>query len=466
MSKLNVVMIIADTLRKDHCGCYGNTWIRTPNIDRLARMSTRFTRAYPESLPTIPVRRAMFSGRRAYPFKHYEGVPWDIVYLPGWQPMEPDRPVIAETLHEAGYQTGLVTDTLPMFAPGMNFERGFDQAIRIRGQQQDRWKSAQAVSEEELDALTFNDEHREALRWMLAQYVANTRERRDEADWLAPQVYQAAIEFLRENAAGPKPFFLVVDHFDPHEPWDPPQHYTDLYDSGYEGRGKRGSHDRYGSADWLSKRELKHLRALYAGEVTMCDTWLGKMLEAMDELDLMKETIIIFISDHGHSLGEHGLTGKLAWAMYPELIDIPALYYDPQVPGPKTADGLIYNLDLVTTAMNRIGVTAADPLDGIDLRPMIEGGHGGRPYVTSAFKDFVFVRRGKHVLIAHFKGGRCQLFDLERDPAEDQNIAGRHQELCKELFALALKDAGGELPLYEGHTTFADGSEDFGDTDY
>lgn len=460
MSKMNVVMILADSLRKDHCGCYGNTWIRTPNIDRLARMSARFTAAYPESLPTIPVRRAMFSGRRAFPFNNYQGVPWDIVYLPGWQPMEPDVPVIAETLAAAGYQTGLVTDTLPLFAPGMNFERGFDQTVRIRGQQQDRYKSAQSVTRAEVEQLTFNDAHTDALQHMLSQYIANTRGRQDESDWLAPQVYRAAMDFVRENAAGPKPFFLTIDHFDPHEPWDPPQPYTDLYDPGYTGRAKRGTHDRYGPANWLTPRELKHLRALYAGEVTLVDAWLGKFLDTLEELGLMKKTLIVFLSDHGHTLGEHNLTGKIPWAMYPELIDIAALYCDPELPGGAAVDGLIYNLDLITTVMNRLGVSSQVHLDGIDLRPMIAGGHGGRPYVTCAFKDFVYVRRGRHALIAHYQGSRFQLFDLDDDPTCDRSIADRHRDLCKELFALALKDAGGTLPLYEGHTTFADGSEE------
>lgn len=463
--RLNVVMIIADSLRKDHCGCYGNRWIRTPNIDRLAKMSARFTQAYPESMPTIPVRRAMFSGRRAYPFSNYEGIPWDIVYLPGWQPMEPKLPVVAEMLFEAGYHTGLVTDTLPLFAPGMNFERGFAQAVRIRGQQQDRWKSEQTVTEEEMRAYTFNDEQAQRLLHILPQHIANTRGRKDESEWFAPQVYSAGIDFVRDNAGREKPFFLVIDHFDPHEPWDPPPKYTDMYDPDYQGRAKYGSHDRYGASDWLTPRELKHLRALYAGEVSMCDTWLGKFLDAIAELDLMKNTLLVFLSDHGHLIGEHNLTGKIAWAMYPELVDIPALYYDPAIEGGKVVDGLVYNVDLVSTLMNRVGVAPQVHLDGIDLRPMIEGGHGGRPYVTSAYRDFAFVRRGRHVLIAHFKGGRFQLYDVERDPNHEQNVAAANRDLCKELFGLALRDAGGELPVYEGHTTFADGQEDEGDAE-
>lgn len=380
--------------------------------------------------------------------------------------MERDRPTIPEMLAHAGYHCGLVTDTLPLFGPGMNFERGFHQAIRIRGQQQDRWKSAQTVTDEQLAEFTFNDEHAERLRWLLPQYIANIAGRQSEEDWFAPQVYRAAIDFLRDNARGQKPMFLVVDHFDPHEPWDPPEQYTELYNPGYQGRARRGTHDPYGPSNWLSRDKLKHLRALYAGEVTLCDTWLGKLLEAMEEMGLMQNTLIVLLSDHGHSLGEHGLLGKIPWAMYPELIDIPALLYDPANETGATVGGLIYNLDLITTVMNRIGVQPEEHLDGIDVRPMVLGGHGGRPYVTSAFRDFVFVRRGSHVLIAHFKGKRYQLFDLASDPRCERNLADRNRDLCKELFDLALADAGGELPVYEGHTTFADGSEDSGAAEY
>ncbi len=460
MLKPNLVMIIADSLRKDHCGCYGNRWIRTPNIDRLAARSIRFTGAYPESLPTIPVRRAMFTGRRAYPFKNYRPIPWDIVSLPGWQPMEPDRPTVAEVLHEAGYHTGLVTDTLPMFAPGMNFERGFDQAVRIRGQQQDRWKNNQTVSREEVEAFTVSDAHTDSHLSLLSQYVANIRGREGEQDWFAPQVYTEAMTFLRENAGKPKPFYLVVDHFDPHEPWDPPPAYTELYDPGYEGRAQYGIHDKYGDADWLSPRELKHMRALYAGEVTLCDTWLGKFLDTMEELELMGNTVVLFLSDHGHSLGEHGITGKIAWAMYPELIDIPALYYSPGMEQGCTADGLIYNVDLISTALNEAGVTPPEPLDGIDTRAMGGGGHGGRPYVTSAMRDFAYVRQDPHVLIAHFKGSQYQLFNTKADPRHERNSAAENRELCDRMFDLALQDAGGELPVYGRETTFADGSEE------
>ena len=122
----------------------------TPNIDAFAARSVLFERAYPESLPTIPVRRAMHTGRRAYPFRDYRPVKWDIVYLPGWQAIDNDEDTLAEGLAAEGYHTGFVTDTLPYFAPGFNFQRGFWQWEYVRGQQQDRWRSPFTVSAERM----------------------------------------------------------------------------------------------------------------------------------------------------------------------------------------------------------------------------------------------------------------------------------------------------------------------------
>jgi len=146
----DLVVVMSDTLRTAHVGCYGNTTIHTPSLDAFAARAMRFTRAYPESLPTIPVRRALHTGRRAYPFRDYRPVKWDIVYLPGWQAISNDEDTVAENLAAAGYQTGFATDTLPYFAPGFNFQRGFWQWEYLRGQQQDRWRSPFAVPVERL----------------------------------------------------------------------------------------------------------------------------------------------------------------------------------------------------------------------------------------------------------------------------------------------------------------------------
>ena len=107
---MNLVVIIIDTLRKDYIGCYGNDWIRTPSIDALARESVLFTRAFPESIPTIPVRRAIHTGNRVFPFVDHRSHKGDTVRTPGWAPIGEEQITLAEVLRHAGYHTGFVTD--------------------------------------------------------------------------------------------------------------------------------------------------------------------------------------------------------------------------------------------------------------------------------------------------------------------------------------------------------------------
>src|SRR5437867_2781718 len=130
-------------------------------------------------------------------------------------------------------------------------------------------------------------------------------------------------------------FFLYVDTFDPHEPWTPPQHYTDLYDPGYE--GKEVIYPAYAHDDYMTREERHHCRALFAGEATLVDRWTGYLLERAESLGLFENTAILFLSDHGFYLGEHGYIGKSlitpsahqSISLYPEMCRIPFLAHMP-----------------------------------------------------------------------------------------------------------------------------------------
>ncbi|MFO7947758.1 MAG: sulfatase-like hydrolase/transferase, partial [Armatimonadota bacterium] len=225
----NVIVVMSDTLRTAYLGCYGNDDVHTPNIDEFAGMSVKFNRAYPEALPTVPVRRAMFTGRRAFPFHDYTPVPWDIVTLPGWEPMDPKKDTIAENLAAAGYHTGMCADTLPMFAPGFNFQRGFWQWEYIRGMQQDRWRSVHTVTQKHLDGYQhyISPEGRNIPEQMYSHvpyHIANKRGQLHEQDTTTAQTFQWAMDFLEDNR-GAEPFYLYVDSFAPHEPWEAPPMY-------------------------------------------------------------------------------------------------------------------------------------------------------------------------------------------------------------------------------------------------
>jgi arylsulfatase A-like enzyme len=131
---MNVILMILDTLRKDYVGAYGNGWIKTPALDALAKESLHFTRSYPESLPTIPARRAIHTGLRTFPFQNWDPPKGQKLQIYGWQPIPGDQTTLAEILQEEGYETLLVTDNPHLFRPSYNFHRGLSAFEFIRGQ--------------------------------------------------------------------------------------------------------------------------------------------------------------------------------------------------------------------------------------------------------------------------------------------------------------------------------------------
>jgi arylsulfatase A-like enzyme len=124
---------MSDTMRTAFLGPYGNHWIKTPALDRFAKESALFERAHAECLPTIPTRRTIHTGRRSFPFRDYQPIPWDNVYLPGWQPMAAGQETVAEALARVGYHCGFISDVPHYFVPGNNFTRGFHQWDFVRG---------------------------------------------------------------------------------------------------------------------------------------------------------------------------------------------------------------------------------------------------------------------------------------------------------------------------------------------
>ncbi|MDQ3864194.1 MAG: sulfatase-like hydrolase/transferase, partial [Actinomycetota bacterium] len=138
-SKVNVIVVIVDSLRRDHVGAYGNDWIKTPNLDTLAKESLLFTHPYPESIPTIPARRAIHTGVRTWPFRDWHPVSDDGFKPYGWAPVPKDQVVLAEVLSAEGINTNIVTDTLHLYRAYYDFQRGFDTFDYIRGQERDQY---------------------------------------------------------------------------------------------------------------------------------------------------------------------------------------------------------------------------------------------------------------------------------------------------------------------------------------
>ncbi|MBD3228429.1 MAG: sulfatase-like hydrolase/transferase, partial [Candidatus Lokiarchaeota archaeon] len=318
---MRIFIIMLDSLRKDHIGAYGNNWIKTPNIDRLAEDSIIFENAYPESLPTIPLRRSLHTGLRTFPFKEYNPRKGDIVKAYGWEPIPEEHETLSEILQKSRYKTGFITDTYHYFKPSMNFHRGFDQWIWVRGQEGDALRSGPPIEKSEFKKYNSKKGSNYYINLILKQYLKNKRIIKKKEDYFTVQVFQESIKWVEQNKEYDDTF-LLIDGFDPHEPFDPPEEYIDLYYPNYNGR-KIITPNYSINTDYLKEDELKYLQAAYAGETTFVDEQVGNFIKGLKSSELYNESLIVLISDHGHQLGEHGMTGKIPWGLYPELMDIP-----------------------------------------------------------------------------------------------------------------------------------------------
>jgi len=286
-----VILIIADTFRYD-CAT-GNFVVKgkaakARNLEKLRREGASFDRAYTGSFPTVPNRHDVLSGR--YTFTYSD-----------WQPLPPNEPTLPEMLRKAGYVSAMVVDTPHILKDGFHYDRGFNAWQWIRGQENDRYRTDPTEVE-----LPCRPEKLRSVQTTV-QHMRNNAMRVREGDWIPAKTAMAAIDWLRGNAMN-RPFFLYVDFFDPHEPWDPPREYVDAYDADWN--GEEVTYPMYGPCDYLTRGELEHCRAMYAGEATLVDAWIGRVLDEVGSLGLYDDTAIIFTSDHGFYLGEHGLIGK------------------------------------------------------------------------------------------------------------------------------------------------------------
>ena len=443
----NVILIIIDSLRRDHVGAYGNGWIKTPNLDALAKESLRFTRPYPESIPTLCARRAIYTGIRTWPFENWQPVKGDDISLWGWQPIPNNQTTLAEILHTNGYGTYFITDNLQQYKASMNFHRGFDAFDFIRGQTTDAYKPKYThPSHGVQNALTI--EARGIEEDYLRRYWANVAGRTSEREWFSPQVFTRASDYL-EAVQGSGPFFIVVDNYDPHEPWDTPEKYVSLYDDAYS--GKEPFWPVYGPSDYLSERELRRMRARYSGEVTMADRWLGHFLDKMEELGLFDNTLLIVLSDHGVAQGEHGLNGKLPTALYPELTDIVFLMRHPEGKGAgETSDYYASTHDVAPTILAFLGIEPPRPMEGQNLQVLVDGGQPApRPHFTLGFHDHAWCRDENFAMFCRHDGTEAKLYNLRTDPHMDRDIATRYPGHARWMFRqYVIEDAGGPLPSY------------------
>ena len=365
---MNIILCIIDTLRYDYIRAAGaNNWIKTPNIDRLARKSVMFDRVFTASYPTIPHRTDVITGAYAW-----EG---QGPFHP-WMPLRFDIPTLPDLLSRAGYATQLIHDTPHLVNGGHAFDYPFAAWSFIRGAEVDRpWIDESKLAplanwtQDPMFDFVCDSDVSGAIKRLLLTYTRTNRKRRSSEDWNAAQLFSKAADFLTDNRNRDN-FFLWLDCFDPHEPWDSPPDFMRFYDDtpGFDGlidprafcpKARRIQNGSFPPG--VQERQ----RAMYAAKVSWMDHCFGKVLDTLDETGLAENTAILFTADHGTNLGERGGFGKTGIVNEQEA-HVPLLLYVPgKTPGRK--DNFVQPQDIFTTILSLAGVSAPDTAVGFDL---------------------------------------------------------------------------------------------------
>ncbi len=346
---MRTILILLDSLNRNMLRIYNkDSRVITPNIDNLADKSAIFDNQWVGSAPCMPARRDIFTGRLNFLERN-------------WGPIEPFDINFTPLLKKHGIYTHMVTDHYHYFCSGgENYCQQFDTWDFERGQESDPWVS-------QVDPPKLPENYYGKVK---GQYELNRMRFKHEEDYSTPRVFMKASQWLEENKDSNN-FFLMVEAFDPHEPFDCPQEYLDIYNDSYQ--GPRFDWPSYGPITEPSEA-VEHLRKRYAGTLTMADKWLGKIIEVMNRYNMWEDTLLILTTDHGLLLGEHGFMGKNVMHMYNELSHLPMIIH---LPGNKRAgeriNAITQNIDLMPTILEYYNIDIPEKIHGHSLWGILNG---------------------------------------------------------------------------------------------
>ncbi|MCX7016705.1 MAG: sulfatase [Candidatus Sumerlaeota bacterium] len=446
---MNLVLIVTDTFRADYLGCYGNPWIKTPKLDAFARQSVSFTSVHGEGLPTMEARRVFMTGRGILPFEDEPPLIGLDPTLAGWRPLSETDVTLADFLSQRGYFCGMSTDLWHFFKPNLNLHRNFHIWDFIRGQEADQWRTAPLSRHDPRKHIPAHLYNEKTYERRMRQYLQNTDWWQGEEDYFAARTMRSAVQFL-ENSRDRAPFFLYVDTFDPHEPFDPPRQYAEMYcdklpcERPLWGYGVDAAKTRDDDIPWI--------KGCYAGEVSFVDNWVGFLIDAIDRMGLAQDTVVAFTTDHGTEFKEHGRMMKSPAQLYSNITRLPLIVRAPgqEALAGKKVDALISATDLAPTLLRLIGETPPETMNGLNFWPTATGEKAEiRDHLVMGFGRAGAVRNHDwllHTLAqpnAKYGGGEKQaqpaLFDLKADPEETRNVIDKRPEARQRMLALARK---------------------------
>jgi len=455
-NELNLIVLVSDTFRRDNLAWYGNKWLdrlETPNIDKFAKDCVAFDDFYPEGMPTVVIRRNLYTGRRTIPCYYFRQP--EPVQLPGWHPLYNEDVTLSETLLEAEYVTALIGDLPHLQRPGRNFHRGFSVYQWIRGKEGDSYGTSphKLLDVSDIVPSAYLAEL-PPLHAFLSQYKANRNLWYQEGESVAQIVAQTAIRWLKDNF-DQRPFYLHVEMFDPHEPWDPPVRFLEKYLP--NASGPSYVEPPYATVP-LSEEIKQRLRANYAGQVNCVDYWIGALLDMIKELGLFENSVVVFLADHGALLGEHGQFLKGPDKLRGQVTHIPLLIRMPnQQAMAKKVSGFVQMTDVMPTLLRLLGLKPPSRVTGENFWPLATGETQSlHEYVVQTYGWVGAVRTSEWNYSeiwkpeAHQEQFRVhpgaplatykpQLYNLEKDPEELNDVADRYPDVVSAMSA-KLKD--------------------------
>jgi iduronate 2-sulfatase len=453
----NVLFIVSDDLAT-RLGCYGDPLARTPNLDRLAARGVRFERAYCQFPLCNPSRASFLTGLRPDTLR---------VYGNGTQFRQnvPDAQTLGQTFQKAGYYVARVGKLYHYGVPkdigtdSLDDPPSWQERFNPRGRDRDEEQGIILLQPDGTASVAGpgpSNRFGATLSW-LAQEGA-------DAEQTDGKIAAEALRLMEQKKA--EPFFLAVGFFRPHTPYVAPKKYFDLYPlEKIELPRVPDGHDASVPAPALATRKpgqqamsddlrRQAIQAYYAATSFM-DAQVGQLLDGLDRLGLAEKTIVVFLSDHGYLLGEHGLWQKQS--LFEESARVPLII---AAPGMKTAGRssprTVELLDLHPTLADLAGAAAPERLEGKCLRPLLENPQAAwdRPAYTQVLRK----EAGRSVRTERWRYSEwgeagAELYDHQADPRELRNLAAdpQHADAIRELKALlhaprAMPPDGGSAP--------------------
>lgn len=394
---MKTIMLMFDSLNRYMLEPYGCDWTKTPNFNRLAAKTVTFEKCYSGSLPCMPARRELHTGR--HNFLHR-----------GWGPLEPFDDSLPEILKSNGIYTHLVSDHIHYWEDGgATYHQRYNTWEIVRGQEADSWKSSvkDIVIPQHLGRL-------------MPQDVVNRSYITSEKDQPQTKVFDLGFEFLDENKNQDN-WFLHLETFDPHEPFYSMEKYKKLYPHEYQGP----------QFDWPNysivtepREAVEHCRYEYAALLSMCDNYLGKLLDYMDENHMWEDTMLIVNTDHGFLLGEHDCWAKCVHPFYNEIVHIPLFIWDPRV-GAKgeSRKSLVQTIDIAPTILDAFNILPTKDMEGKPLRAVMEKDIEIRKYALfGLFGAQVNITDGKYVYMRDYNDKNEPLYNYTQMPTHMKNF--------------------------------------------